>query len=138
VKTRLSLVVVVGKPLHFFVFCLEHLLYQEHFPFLLDKFITVLHIFLTLTGHSKALELRDVNFALDLGVDSELAGLDLSLTKLAQASFPDWPVFFPNAQVFIGLLFLRLSFLFVVFEGKDHLTELVFSNHKRVGVIISG
>ena len=137
-KTRLSLVVVVCKPFHLFVFCLEHLLHQEHLPLLLDKFITVFHVFLTFTGHRKALELRYVDLALDLGVDSQLAGLDVGLAQLTQAALPDRPVFFPNAFVLVGLLFLRLPLLLVVLKSKDHLTQLVLRNYKRVRVSITG
>lgn len=129
---------MVCKPFHLFVFCLEHLLHQEHLPLLLDKFITVFHIFLTFTGHRKALELRYVDLALDLGVDSQLAGLDVGLAQLTQAALPDRPIFFPNAFVFVGLFFLCLPLLLVVLKSKDHLTQLVLRNYKRVRVSITG
>lgn len=135
-ETGLSLVVVVRKTFHLFVFYLQHLLDQEHLPLFLNQLVTIFNVFLAFAGDSEAVELGYVDLALDLGVYGQLARFDVGLAQLTQAAFPDWPVFLPDALVLVSLAFLRLPLLFVVLKSENHLAKFVLRNDKRVGVSV--
>ena len=92
-------------------------------------------IFLAFTWNCETVELRDVDLILDLGVDGQLTRFNICLTQLAKTTLSNWPIFLPDAFVFILFTLLHFPLLFIVLKSKNHLAKFVFRNYKRIFTI---
>lgn len=109
---------MILQPLDLSLLCFEHLLDQEHFSLLINKFVSVLLVLRTFNRDREPCCLAHVYLTLNLGVNCKGTWLDVSLANLAEASLPCGAVLLPDLEGLVSLLLLQLPFLLFLLEAK--------------------
>ena len=99
-EAHLTHVFVFHQLGYFFVLCFNHMLHQEHLPFLFDQLPPRLSVLRPLNGNVHSTSLRNLDFTLNFRVDRQRTGLNLCLTELTKTSLAHGSILFPHSELF--------------------------------------
>jgi hypothetical protein len=121
------------QSLDLFLFGLQHLRDEEHFPFLLNEFVPILSILGSFNGYCEPCCFSHVDLLLYLGVNCQSRGLYVSFANFPQTAFPRRTVFLPDLHAFIVLSLNILAVFLFLLEGEDF---LIRRNLKWIVILI--